>query len=74
VTGDDDVDAGELAVMRELAGKCFCGWQLPLSVIAYPRHAPGEHAAEIPGAMVGLVCPMCGRGHGFYTSLAETPQ
>lgn len=50
---------------------CRCGWVLPLSVLAYPaddelrNNMSEENVAA--GMMVGLVCPVCGRGHSFYT-------
>ena len=65
----------ELKIMREIAGRCPCGWHLPISVFSYPKDSnPGPQGeGYIAGAYVELVCPLCGRGHRFFTSREDMP-
>lgn len=48
---------------------CKCGWELPLSVFAFPNHLKeGDEVDEnrIKDSHVLLMCPRCKRGHGFF--------
>ena len=45
--------------------------QLPLSVSAYEVGKPAEFENIIPKTYVALVCPMCGAGHAFYSTVAD---
>lgn len=48
--------------------RCRCGWELPLSVFAYPNEVTGDEddSNKIPNTHVALVCPRCKRGHAFF--------
>ena len=50
------------------AGKCTCGWPLPLGVLAY---ALTDGDRELPNSCVRLVCPRCERGHQFFNAEDE---
>ncbi len=49
---------------------CRCGWLLPFSVMPM-RNVPGAGRTEddvVPNAIVTLVCPVCARGHSFFSA------
>lgn len=50
-------------------GKCSCGWEFPLSAIAYPNGTVPGPATFVPGVYVAMLCPICMRGHAFVNAL-----
>jgi len=59
------------SLVQNIDTQCSCGWKLPFSVM--PMHLEAENSSEdhiVPNAMVCLVCPECGEGHAFYSTMA----
>lgn len=46
--------------------KCPCGWELPLSVLAYQNDLGTENWTYVKGVHVRLACPRCKKGHAFF--------
>jgi len=52
--------------------KCVCGWELPLSILAYQNSLGSENWTYVKDVHVRLVCPRCKRGHAFFDAAGMT--